>query len=516
MLTRTARVVLNAVASYAKFAISMVVVLLLTPFIIRSIGLEAFGLWSLVISTVGFFGLLDLGFGAGVVKIVAECRGSGDLERRNRVLSTLLPVYLSLALIAVLGLVVLSFAFPLIFTVPMESHSTALVLIWLLASRSVVLALPLGIFRGVLFGEQRIYAVNAIEAGSVILYGIGAWFVLSNGYGVLALAVVNLAAMLVEYGAYTGLAYALVPGLRISPALADRRIFSELARFSASTFVINVAALVLLRTDPIIVTFFLPLSAVAVYAIALKISEYTHLLSKQFINILAPFVAELHGSKESDKIRFVLINCTKYALAGALILSVPIWAFAREIVVLWVGPTFVDAAPVLILLTMAMAIAVPQMVASNVLVMTGRQSSTARAATLSVILNVVLSVALVRPLGLIGVALGTLLTTIIVDVFVVLRKACETQGVSAGRYARHAIAAPTVAAAAQWIVTIAIAHALPPESLTQVALEAVPGMAVFAAVFWFAGVDASEKQLFATRLVRFRRVVPALPNEVTS
>ena len=61
--SRTAQVVLNTASNYARFALNVLIWLVLTPYMINKLGKEAFGLWSLIFSVVGFLGLMDMGFG---------------------------------------------------------------------------------------------------------------------------------------------------------------------------------------------------------------------------------------------------------------------------------------------------------------------------------------------------------------------------------------------------------------------------------------------------------------------
>src|SRR5258708_3344738 len=90
-MSRTAQLAVNAAGNYGRMLVQIASVAVLTPYVIARIGSDDFGLWSLVISTLGFLSLLDLGFGTGVVKYVAECYGSRDIQKRNRILSPLAP-----------------------------------------------------------------------------------------------------------------------------------------------------------------------------------------------------------------------------------------------------------------------------------------------------------------------------------------------------------------------------------------------------------------------------------------
>src|SRR5205807_2011944 len=97
-----------------------------------------------------FFELLDLGFGTGTVKYVAECKGGNDADRRNRMLSTISIVYLLLTLIAAAGIGLLALFFNQLFAIPAAQQDKAILLLWILGARVVIFSLPLGLFRGIL------------------------------------------------------------------------------------------------------------------------------------------------------------------------------------------------------------------------------------------------------------------------------------------------------------------------------------------------------------------------------
>jgi O-antigen/teichoic acid export membrane protein len=342
----------------------MVVQFALTPYIIHRIGEKDFGLWTLTFSVVGFLGLMDGGLSTSSVKFVAECRGSGDIQRRNRIVSSLATAYLALAGLSVVVVAVLSFIYNRVFGILPEQEARALTVLWLIAARSVILALPLGLFYGILFGEKRLPLIYLVQSVATVFYAVAVYIGLNNGGGVVTLGWLNLAAMLVEYLAYAFLAYRFVPDLHIHPHRADWKTMKEVAGFSAAQLLVNVAALVRLRTDPILVKLLLSMSSVALYGVALRIAESVFLLLKQGINVLAPTVAEHHGARDTHHIRQVLFQASRAVLGLAIILCVPLCLLANDIVTIWVGPTFAPAGPVLVILLVAMLLAIPRVSAS--------------------------------------------------------------------------------------------------------------------------------------------------------
>lgn len=510
-MTRTAQVVLNALSNYARFFILLVVLFFLTPYIIGKVGRDDFGLWSLTYSVLGFFGLLDLGFATAVVKFVAECRATGDRERRNRLMSTFAVAYGALGLLGMAGVAAFSLVYARAFAIPAGEAAKAVMVLTILGARVILLEIPLSMFRGILFGEQRIVLLNLVQVASNLLYAGLVWALLGQGYGLVAMAWANLGTMLLEHAVYVLVAFRSVEGLRLSWGRVDRGALGELTSFSLYQFVINIAGIVLVRTDPIIIKLFLPLSAVALYAVATRIAENAFLLTKQFVNVLAPLVTEFKSRGEEEKLRFVLVNCGKFAFALGAILAGGLCALGGEAIVLWVGPEFAGATPALQVLMAAFALATPGMTASSVLAYTGQHRLTARAALVSVATNIAVSVALVRPLGLVGVSLGTLVAILVTDGGIVIRTACRLHGVTAWSYIRRVILPVAALAVLQFGVTVAVKRWWPPTSLPLVAVQAIPGALLFLGIFSIWCVEPSERALLAQRL--FRRGSTAGPHD---
>jgi hypothetical protein len=101
------------------------------------------------------------------------------------------------------------------------------------------------------------------------------------------------------------------------------------------------------------------------------------------------------------------------------------------------------------------------------------------------------------------VALGTLVATVIVDVVVIIGKACRLHGVSLGSYIRRVGPAALLPGACQLAVTLALKKWMVPSSLIQLALLALPGVVVYGVVFWLLCVEPSEKLLLRQNVLQF-------------
>ncbi len=393
------RWVLNIASNYlrVRVIVGIAVMFLLIPFIVSRLGMDLFGLWSLIFAVVGLFGLLDLGFATAAMKYVAELTASGDHSARNQVLSTLLVVYGVLGLICILLVAILAGPASGWFDLNTDQARPFTLTLWLLGC-VVAINFPASLIKAILIGSGELITTLLNAALIVIL--------LEAGLGLMGMAIATAATMLLGPLAMLPLAIRLTPGLSVSPRLFTRSRVRELLGFSTYFFIANVAVLVILRLDPVVIKTYLPLTAVAIYAVGAKIAEYSYLLNKQFSNALMPLVSQSKGAGDAATVRRVLVDGTRFLLAIAVPFIALLLFYSEPFVLLWMGEAFAESVPVLRILLLAMLFASVQLNAANVLGMTGNHRFVAFAMGGSALLNLALSIVLIQFLGLIGVALG--------------------------------------------------------------------------------------------------------------
>jgi O-antigen/teichoic acid export membrane protein len=500
---RKALVALNAATSVLRMAVTMVVGVLLMAVLVRHVGVEEYGLWTLVNSVVGFFGLMELGFAATVVRYVSEARGRGDVTRRNEVASTVLAVYLGLTVVAALAVALLGVVFNDVFDIVEDKHVRALLLLWLLAARNVLFAMPVEVYRGVLFGEQKAYLTNVVSGTMFVAYGLASWIALAAGHGLVAVGVIGAAATLVEGAIVVALAHARVEGFEASWSHARRDRLQDMLSFSAWQVVVNVANLILLRIDPVLVGLYLPLGAVGIYGAAMKIAEYTVLIVKQITNSLTPTIGEMHGAGDLPGKATVLVRGTRWALAAMMVMAVPITVHADHLIEVWMGAEMLAAVPLLRVLMLGMLAYTPYLLACDTLFMTGHHRFASVAALVTVIAHVGLAVVLLPRLELMGVVIASVVAVVAVDIGVTLTYACSRLRVPAGQYLRAAVLPAVACAVPQALVGIALEAVLPDgANLVKLLACVAPGVAVFLAVFWRWFVEADAKEMIQDRLDR--------------
>src|SRR5712675_3419421 len=83
----------NVLWSWFGVAFNIFIGFVLSPYVIRKLGPEGYGIWALLFSVIGYYGLLDFGFKSALIRYTALYRARGEFERINELINTILFYY---------------------------------------------------------------------------------------------------------------------------------------------------------------------------------------------------------------------------------------------------------------------------------------------------------------------------------------------------------------------------------------------------------------------------------------
>ncbi len=129
-----------------EISISTILSLLLTPYLIHHLGNENYGLWILVLSTMGWFSFIDLGFSYTVQRSIVLALGEHDEHRINVVFSVAIVLFSVLGAIAALCMILLAL-FPELLGVKAENQEMTSIVLVVLAIK-IFFDFVMGAFHG--------------------------------------------------------------------------------------------------------------------------------------------------------------------------------------------------------------------------------------------------------------------------------------------------------------------------------------------------------------------------------
>jgi O-antigen/teichoic acid export membrane protein len=411
----------NALTGYAAWAVNLLIGIVVTPILLRRLGEETFGAWTLAMTVASYVLVVELGLGLATVRHLASALALGDHSRASVIASSARATYLILACagVAVLG-ILLTFPGGLFATGDASSGRARAAMFILGAGYLLSLA-------------ASVYPVVAIGAGRADL-GTTVGIVFRIATAAAQVIVVLLSESLVALSLVTAVG---VVGNTFAVRAVARRFFGEIdVRLRlASTAVarlllasgwrnaaIGVAAAVAVQSDVVVVGAMLGPIAVAGYGVAVRASTMAISLATRATDVLVPTFAHATTLAEKERAATALresVFLMRAILVPALVILV---AFGQPLLELWLRDVPASADVLLVLLVLAAVVQAPGHASGILLVGMNRLDYMLIGTSITAIGNLGLSILLTWRLGIIGPVLGSLAGFLVWDLVLLPRR----------------------------------------------------------------------------------------------
>ena len=394
--------------------------LLLTPFIIRHVGIKGFGVWAIFTTLNGLTSLADLGFLGTLTKHVSEHFTRENYVELARVVNTGLIIFMGVALFCVLCL---NLAAPFLVTalfrqppVPMQQITHGFR--WVTIAVGVnLLAFP---FASVTTGLQRFDLASLLSVTYVVAIAILAAAFLSFGYGIPGLAYAMAIAAVLNLAFCVAVARYLLPRLQISPRLVRLADIATLFSFSLQLYVIQMSVVVSSHLEKFLLARFAGLTPAGWYDIANDLSAKTRSFSSLMLAPFLPAAAELQARGDQIRMSELYGRTQKYLSFLNVGIFAAVALLAHRFMELWLGPGYSQTSNALIGLAGAGFVAVASAPGMHIFTSRGLLRPGVRAAGLGILLNLVLSTILIIYRGFAGAVYGTVFSLIISAVYFIV------------------------------------------------------------------------------------------------
>jgi len=501
----------NVSTRYLVILIETILGLVILPFNVRHLGPATYGLWMLTASVTVHFSVLDLGYGGAIVKFIAQYRARRDKRALNEIASTMFIVFGAAGLVAYAVAVGIAFNLGALFRITPEQAAVGKWIL-LIIGVNVAVNFPFSVYGAVVNGFQRYDANSMVALCSSLLVAVVNVAVLWAGYGLVTLVACTTSVRVVTYFVYRLNAYRIFPGLRVNPALFTRSRLREVTGFSVYASIIDWANKLNYQLDAIVIGAFMGSAPIAVWAVADRVASGTQRLTNQLNGVLFPVVVDSDTMQRTERLQKVLLEGTRLSLAMVVPITVAVIVLARPLILAWVGPKMLGAVPVMQILALTVAIRVGNASATTLLKGAGRVRYLATANIIAGLVNLVLSVLLVKPLGLVGVAIGTIIPIAVVSGLVIFPVACQRVDISLASAFRHALW-PTLWPALVTAGCLFLTRGISSGTLLAVMLQAGGAGLLYLALFFLIALGRRDRAQYAGKFMevvaRRGRLVPA-------
>ena len=284
------RLLINAIMSVIQVVVTSGILFLLYRFLIRTIGVEKLGIWSVVLSISSVAGISNLGLSGSVVKFVAKYLARGEQKTTAIVIQTaMISVGIFCGLIL---LMVYPFASWLLSLVISSNNLGEAISILPYSLISLWIMMIIGTLQSGFDGSQRISLRSIIIMTSTLLHLILS-FVMVPRYGLMGLAYAQVIQTFMLFVGSWVILKRIILMLPIIPCQWNKKIFREMVGYGLNFQVISITGMLCEPVTKALLSKFGGLSMVGFYEMANRMITQLRSLIVSANQVLVPAIADL-------------------------------------------------------------------------------------------------------------------------------------------------------------------------------------------------------------------------------
>ncbi|MES2537305.1 MAG: oligosaccharide flippase family protein [Pseudomonadota bacterium] len=402
----------NSLWNASGAALPSIAALATVPLLIGALGVEGFGIVTLVGSVIGYFGMLDINLNAGAIKYLSQHHAAGD---RQRFAETFWFGLLFYGMLGLAGAIAIFFSSSWLvahfFDVSPTLRDATLLAFQIAALgfavsqiQTYLLVVPQALQRYDRSAQSEALFGVLVNVASVAaaLAGGGIAGVIATRVGVAALNVLFLAWLIRQLE------------LKLPYSWPRREVRAALTSFSAYAYLSKLASTLHQHGDKLIVGALAGPVALTFYTVPATLAGRILGLTYRLSSVIYPHASALAATQRMEELRFMYLGALRHitylnlAVLGVIVLA------GDEFLRRWVGEAFVaQGYPVLVVMTVALLADSLTNIPSLVNDALGHPRVTGRFALAHGIFGVALVYLGTVHAGIIGAAVGHLLASVV-------------------------------------------------------------------------------------------------------
>lgn len=272
----------GSLLSYINIFLINFILILFTPFMIKTMGKSEYGLYALIGSFVGYLTVMDFGIGNTIIRYVAIYRTKNDKRSESNFLAHTVMIYSLLSVLVIIIGVICYNNISVFFgkSLTMEEIYKAKIMFIILVA-NFALTLPLSMFSSVVSAYEKFIFFKSITMLRILLRTVAVVVFLIFGFKAITVVVIdsifNLMVLLI-----TMIYFFKVLKIKIKFYEFDKPMLREMFVFSFFVFLNLVVDQIYWRIGQVILGMYQGTEAVAVFAIACSLSIIIYNSQPQF------------------------------------------------------------------------------------------------------------------------------------------------------------------------------------------------------------------------------------------
>jgi O-antigen/teichoic acid export membrane protein len=396
---------LGALISYLAIAINILTGLIYTPWMIRVIGRNNYGLYVLASSLISMF-MIDFGMSAAVSRFISKYNAEGDQQSVNNFLGIIYKLYfvIDLAVLSVLVAVYIFIDTIYLGLTPAELGSFKVV--YIIAATFNVISFPFITLNGLLISYEKFIKLKACDLFNKLFTVFLIVLALLSGFGLYALVFLNAIGGLVTIAVKLLIIKRKI-AVKVNFRFKSKAILKDIFSFSIWSTLESISARLIFNITPSILGMVADTGSIAVFGIVNILEGYVFIFANAINGLFLPKVSRMVAKKNNDShVLQLMIKIGRIQLVILTLIMVGFIAVGKEFILLWLGKGYLTVYYCTIVIILPSLISLPQEIANIAIIALNKVKLKSYVSSGTAIANVVLSIILSRFWGAFGASLA--------------------------------------------------------------------------------------------------------------
>jgi len=396
---KKSRFVANITANLLSFAVAILIGVWFTPYLIRHLGIAAYGLIPLAITVSSYLGLATITLNGAVGRFLTIAIEQEDTKEANQIFNTALIGNVLVVCVLFVPALLASSHISAFFNVPAGCERPFAWLFFCIICSFFITTLgssfSLASFCRNRFDLSSAVGIlgNLIRVGTVVvLFSCFVPQVWHIGIGALLAVIVSLIGSIIIWRLLT-------PMLHIEPRAFDMATLRDLTSMGGWFLVSQLGVLLFLGIDLVVVNKMLGAEAGGRYGAVMQWSLLLRSLAGVMAGVFGPTIFMLYARQDiPGLVRYSQQTVKFLGLTMALPIGI-ICGFSSSLLSVWLGPKFVSLAPLMSLMTIHLAVNLSVLPLFNIRVATKKVRVPGIVTCVMGVMNLGLALLLAGPVG---------------------------------------------------------------------------------------------------------------------
>jgi len=484
----------GAILSYINLGVNIIIGLIYTPWIIRSIGQTDYGLYTLAMSIIGFLAF-DFGLGNATTKFICEYLAQKRQDKVDALMGITLKLYLAIDIIILIVFVIIYRFLPDIYDGLTKNELDTFRIVFIIAAVYCTISFPFITLNGVLTGYEKFIQLKLCDLFQRIITVLSMAICLLFGYGLYALVVVNSLSGIITIIAKLFIIKRRTP-LRLQIGFWDKNELKKIFNFVIWVTIIALAQRMIFNIAPSILGIFSNSSEIAILGVAITIESYTYLFANALSGMFLPKVSKFVANNDVNAIELLMEKIGRLQIYVCAFILIYFIFFGHQFIDLWIGEEYNMVYNCSILFIIPIVLQLPQEIGQSYIVASNKVKLQSYVYIFMALINGALGLVMAKYYGVVGISSAIFISYICrtIGLDIIFQKVLKLH---MGTFFKNTYAQLLPAMLVSTLVIFFVSR-LPLQDWTGLIIKSVISFIIYCLSVLYLGANQYEKNLFAS------------------